>query len=59
MIEATYSLPSVELISSTEVVMERLEALRGKGIDEQEWQKSYNKYQQQYIRKRLNAIEYL
>jgi len=54
-----YSLPSVELSGSTEVVMERLEALRGKGIDEQEWQKSYNKYQQQYIRKRLNAIKYL
>ena len=39
--------------------MDRLERLKNKGIDEEEWQKSWNKYQQQYIRKRLQAIKYL
>ena len=39
--------------------MDRLERLKNKGLDEDEWQKSWNKYQQQYIRKRLQAIKYL
>lgn len=39
--------------------MDRLERLNNKGLDEDEWQKSWNKYQQQYIRKRLQAIKYL
>jgi hypothetical protein len=36
-----YSLPSVELDNSIGGIMERIEALRDKGIDEEEWQKSY------------------
>jgi len=39
--------------------MERIEALKNKGMDEEEWQRSYYKHQQQYIRKRLEAIKYL
>ena len=39
--------------------MDRLERLRNKGLDEKEWQKLWNKYQEQYIRKRLQAIKYL
>ncbi|NJO51986.1 MAG: helix-turn-helix domain-containing protein [Leptolyngbyaceae cyanobacterium RM2_2_4] len=39
--------------------MDRLLALREKGLDEQEWLKSYYKNQKQYIRKRLEAIKYL
>jgi len=39
--------------------MERIEALRNKGIDEEEWQRFYYKHQQQSIRKRLEAIKYL
>jgi transposase len=39
--------------------MERIEALKNKGLDEKEWRKFYYKYQQQYIRKRLEVIKYL
>lgn len=39
--------------------MERIESLRNKGMDAEEWQKTYYKHQQQYIRKRLDAIKYL
>lgn len=39
--------------------MERIESLRNKGMDAEEWQKAYYKHQQQYIRKRLDAIKYL
>jgi transposase len=39
--------------------MDRLERLRSKGLEEEEWQRIYNKYQQQYIRNRLQAIKYL
>ena len=39
--------------------MDRLERLRNTFLDEEEWQKLWNKYQQQYIRKRLQAIKYL
>ena len=39
--------------------MDRLERLKNKGLNEEEWQKSWNKYQQQYIRKRLQAIKCL
>jgi hypothetical protein len=39
--------------------MDRLERLKSKRLDEEEWQKLWNKYQQQYIRKRLQAIKYL
>lgn len=39
--------------------MDRLLALKEKGLDEQEWQKIYYKNQKQYIRRRLEAIKYL
>jgi len=53
----SYSFPSVRL--GSEQKMDRLIRLKNKGLDEDEWQKSWNKYQQQYIRKRLQAIKYL
>jgi transposase len=39
--------------------MDRLVALKEKGLDIQGWQKLYYKNQKQYIRKRLEAIKYL
>jgi transposase len=39
--------------------MNRSEQLKEKKFEEQEWQKLFNKYQQQYIRTRLEAIKYL
>jgi len=39
--------------------MDRPERLKNKGLDAKEWQKLWDKYQQQYIRKRLQAIKYL
>jgi transposase len=39
--------------------MNRLERLREKSFDKEEWQKLFNKYQQEYIRRRLEAIKYL
>jgi transposase len=39
--------------------MSRAEELKAKQLDEAEWRKMYYKHQQQYIRKRLEAIKYL
>jgi hypothetical protein len=39
--------------------MSRAEELKAKQLDEAEWRKKYYKHQQQYIRKRLEAIKYL
>lgn len=39
--------------------MNKLEQLREKSFDKEEWQKLFNKYQQEYIRRRLEAIKYL
>jgi transposase len=39
--------------------MSRTEELRTKKFEEAEWQKLFYKHQQQYIRKRLEAIKYL
>ena len=39
--------------------MNRSAQLSGKKFEEQEWQKLFNQYQQQYIRTRLEAIKWL
>ena len=39
--------------------MNRIEQLNGKKFEEQEWQKLFNKHQQEYIRTRLEAIKHL
>ena len=39
--------------------MSRAEELKVKQFDEAEWKKTYYKHQQQYIRRRLEAIKYL
>jgi transposase len=39
--------------------MNRLEQLRTKSFEQEEWQKLFYKNQQQYIRKRLEAVKYL
>ena len=39
--------------------MSRLEQLKTKSFEKEEWQKLFYKHQQQYIRKRLEAIKYL
>lgn len=39
--------------------MNRTEEFNSKNFKEEEWQKLFYKYQQQYIRKRLEAIKYL
>jgi len=39
--------------------MNRVELLRTKSFEKEDWQKLFYKYQQQYIRKRLEAIKYL
>lgn len=39
--------------------MKRAEQIRVKSFEEEEWQKLFYKQQQQYIRKRLEAIKYL
>jgi len=39
--------------------MNRVGLLRTKSFEKEDWQKLFYKYQQQYIRKRLEAIKYL
>jgi hypothetical protein len=39
--------------------MNRSEQLSAKSFEEEEWQKLFYKHQQQYIRRRLEAIKYL
>ena len=39
--------------------MNRTEQFNAKNFEEEEWQKLFYKHQQQYIRKRLEAIKYL
>ena len=39
--------------------MNRVERLRTKSFEKEDWQKLFYKYQQHYIRKRLEAIKYL
>ncbi len=39
--------------------MNRTQALQEKPLDTDQWQKLYYRYQQQYIRKRLDAIKLL
>ncbi|WP_434685515.1 hypothetical protein [Pseudanabaena minima] len=39
--------------------MNRAEQLKAISFDTEEWEKSFYKYQQEYIRKRLKAIKYL
>ena len=39
--------------------MNRIEQLNGKKFEEQEWQKLFNKHQQEYIRTRLEAIKHI
>jgi len=39
--------------------MTRSEQLSKRSFEEEEWQKLFYKYQQQYIRRRLEAIKYL
>lgn len=39
--------------------MNRSEQLSGKKFEEQEWQKLFNKHQQEYVRARLEAIKHL
>lgn len=36
---------------------ERLAAVRAKGLDKQEWQRYYNQHQQEYKRRKLQAIQ--
>ncbi len=50
--QSVYSLPRLEN-------MTRAEDLKAREGDKSEWRKLYYKHQQQYIRRRLEAIKYL
>lgn len=55
----TYSLPTVKLGKRWGVIMNQTKALKKQPFDAEKWQKLYYGNQQQYIRRRLKAIQLL